>query len=61
MRTRNNQTLSTFLKSDDPKAVYGEHAVYDIHEAHLTENSDYLWFSRYYELTLFDKTQGKRF
>lgn len=55
---KNNQTLY-FLKSDDPKAVYGEHAVYDIHEAHLTENSDYLWLARYYELTLFDKNSGK--
>ncbi|KPZ59978.1 EAL domain-containing protein [Pseudoalteromonas sp. P1-7a] len=46
------------LTSRDPKAVYGEYAIFAINKAHLEPNSRYLWLTGYYNLILFDKKTG---
>lgn len=47
-----------YLTSQDPKAVYGEYAIFAINKAHLDSTSRYLWLTGYYSLILFDKETG---
>ncbi|WP_374761413.1 EAL domain-containing protein [Pseudoalteromonas sp. MM1] len=47
-----------YLTSQDPKAVYGEYAIFAINKAYLGPTSRYLWLTGYYSLILFDKETG---
>lgn len=57
--SNDKKQMTTYLQSNDRKAVYRKFAVYDIIPAHLTLDDRYLWLVRFYDIFLFDKTTGK--